>query len=495
MSYPDEILPAREMGLQGLLTRAKPLLSSDTVDDFVSLLLAGRLNIEDEQHRIFVNPLRELNDVPPASIQCTGDFDSLIGFTHDLHLVKPLSVSPVPNFQHTLKKSIHVSVAVRSSQVFPLSFPFPPLLIPFPQNNVSVLQPHKIPNVCFARFGVRSQINIFFPYFSRESDVLSLSQDDLAYLYNKSILPAVASILPEQRAHWPPSYEAAMRLYRDARGTLHHGTIDIPPESVSAFARRVRRNLKDHPRLQKPFFMVQLRGTKGMFSFPFHDADARRIAFNNLISDLNLVPHSAELDNWYVDIGLELALPDHVLQWTAASHNAILAHVLPSLSPQAISTLHNSSAFQLDLSAHLYDLAGFRLPTGTRGHADQVFYVNCYTTDKSVTYQLHNGIFKPHRPSDLYPGKISKLLADVNAISSTFSECAGLTGSPQDGTARLELRVGLSKALTALSSFPLHLIRLSVVCIPDPIWWSVSPLPLRLARTHPFLPLLPSQGL
>ncbi|KAI0362849.1 hypothetical protein BV20DRAFT_919007, partial [Pilatotrama ljubarskyi] len=120
---------------------------------------------------------------------------------------------------------------------------------------------------------------------------------------------------------------------------------------------------------------------------------------------------------------------------------------------------------------HLFDLAGFRCTPGSRGERDKVVHVNVYTTDKTVTYQLHNGSFSPHRVSSLYPGNIRRLLEDMNTIATTFSQCGGSAGTVQDGTARFELRVNLDQALEAITSFPDELIRRSAVCIPSPIWW------------------------
>ncbi|KAI9062332.1 hypothetical protein FKP32DRAFT_1574350, partial [Trametes sanguinea] len=275
------------------------------------------------------------------------------------------------------------------------------------------------------------------------------------------------------RAHWPPSYQAAMDLYRGPRGRFHLGSVDIPTDVLEDFAQTLHDNLAAHARLANFYFMIELRGTKGMFAFPFHDAGARQDMFNYLVENIDLEAENADdnLKNWYCDVGMEVSRPDHVVQWMSAAHHRLLAHALPSKDANDVTALLNGSHFYVDLSGHLFDLAGFRSSPGTRGRVDQVSYVNVYTTDKAVTYQLHQGSFSPHRGTNLYPGTLPALVKDLEVIARTFSECAGVNGQTQDGTARFEVRVSIQKALHALTTFPDDLLRNSAVCIPNSIWW------------------------
>ncbi|KAI9069961.1 hypothetical protein FKP32DRAFT_1558698, partial [Trametes sanguinea] len=249
--------------------------------------------------------------------------------------------------------------------------------------------------------------------------------------------------------------------------------MDIPEDQVPAFAQHLRTKLDQHPRLAGSIYMIELRGTKGMFSFPFEDADARQEAFNRLVEhiDLELEGTHHNLPNWYCDVGLEIARQDHVVQWLSASHHRLLAHSLPSQSEAAIDKLLKGSKYSSDVSGHVFDLAGFRANPGARGRLDRVFHVNVYTTDKSVTYQLHKGAFTAHRTTSLYPGTIGALQNDLNTIAEVFAECAGSKGETQDGTARFEVRVGVNQCLAALTTFPEDLLRRSAVCIPNSTWW------------------------
>lgn len=313
---------------------------------------------------------------------------------------------------------------------------------------------------------------MLFPKLRDTTGSVKLSQEDLADIYNKGILPAVVKVMPEGRSHWPPSYRAAMDLYRGP-SRLHHGSVDLPEHCLNDFAEALRTNLEDHPHLGEFWFMFELRGTKGMFSFPLNDPAARQDAFNRFVEpfDLECEKEYGNIHNWYCDVGVEISRPGHVVQWLAAAHRRLLAHALPTQTARLVEKVHTGSQFSLDLSGHLTDLAGFRASPGSRGHRDHVYHINVYTTDKAVTYQLHEGAFTPHRPIALYPKALPKLLKDIQTIAKMFAECGGAAGTTQDGTARFEVHVGLENALIALDSFPDELLTESAVCIPHPLWW------------------------
>lgn len=105
-----------------------------------------------------------------------------------------------------------------------------------------------------------------------------------------------------------------MNLYRDRTGRSHFGSVDVPADILRDFSVDVRANLADEPRLGDVQFMIQLRGTKGMFKFDFHDDDTRENALNQMFNDIDIVSESYNLHNWHVDVGLEISFPGHVLQ-------------------------------------------------------------------------------------------------------------------------------------------------------------------------------------
>ena len=105
------------MGLLQFVTQAIEFLDEGTpesVDRFLDLVLAGRVKYDDEdvQHRVLINAVQEAVHPTMNDVQITGDFDSLIGFTKTLPLKGPLSVYAVPDFDKTLKKSVHITLPV-----------------------------------------------------------------------------------------------------------------------------------------------------------------------------------------------------------------------------------------------------------------------------------------------------------------------------------------------------------------------------------------------
>lgn len=110
MEYPDEYLPARQVGLQDLLDYSAPMFDNDWSDDLVALQLAGRYNVnDDQQERIYVNPTQGMEPASLATCDIKGDFDSLIGLTTTLPLRMGIAVSPVPSFRDTLKKPVQIN--------------------------------------------------------------------------------------------------------------------------------------------------------------------------------------------------------------------------------------------------------------------------------------------------------------------------------------------------------------------------------------------------
>ena len=143
----------------------------------------------------------------------------------------------------------------------------------------------------------------------------------------------------------------------------------------------------------------------------------------------------------------------------------------PSQPPAAFLRAPQIRGWQEDISGHLYQLAGFRYNPRSRGVNEGIVHINVYTTDKSVTYQLHEGIFKTRKCSDLYPRPLEKLCSDLHKVADSFAVCSGSEGQIQDGTARFELRVQMSKIHETLLTFPDNLIHDSVISIPSDIWW------------------------
>ncbi|TFK77822.1 hypothetical protein K466DRAFT_439158, partial [Polyporus arcularius HHB13444] len=222
------------------------------------------------------------------------------------------------------------------------------------------------------------------------------------------------------------------------------------------------------------FFEVEARGVKAQTLHDPGDEEARREALEALLAplDLTLVPAEEVQTCWFVDVAIDIHEEGYVLQWLTVAHPRLIRHALPSIGPNVEQDLARSQKlYRQDASAHLSDFAGFRLEPRSRGRHDHVVYCNVYTTDKAATYQMNNGVYRRRGSYDLIPGKIEKLLQDMDTISTTFLDCAGRNGVIQDGTARFEIRVNAAYARQSLTDFPNALVEQSILAIPASMWW------------------------
>jgi hypothetical protein len=295
----------------------------------------------------------------------------------------------------------------------------------------------------------------------------------LKFLFNDGIRKVVSEIMNHRLTHWPANYDTALRQAKDQRGQIHHMSVDIAPHQLSEFARRLLERLADQPDMQDAYFIHELRGVKGCTDHDPSDDDERSEAFEQLMSHLD--PEACHLDDWQIDIALEISIPDHVTHIAHSSHFRILKWLLPSADDRRLERLMQSNRFYVDQCASLDDLAGFRCELGNTGRVDNVSYANVYCTEKSVIYQLHQGgIFRRHAPTELYPNALSKLIKEVNDIGKAFYAASGkeeMDGVP--GNARFEIRVPLRTALDRLREFPERLAELSLIAIPIEDWWYV----------------------
>lgn len=111
MSHPDEYLRPWNVGLPELNAKAAAFLregDNDSVDRFIKLMLAGRVNHEFSDRRVILSAWEGIPVHTAADITSTGDFDSLIGFTNNLPFTIPIGMIPIPQFDRILKKDVHV---------------------------------------------------------------------------------------------------------------------------------------------------------------------------------------------------------------------------------------------------------------------------------------------------------------------------------------------------------------------------------------------------
>lgn len=312
---------------------------------------------------------------------------------------------------------------------------------------------------------------MFFPRLFRPGQSPAISTETRTLIYEKCLRPAAVDVNPFDQSRWPIDYSAAMTLYRDTNGRFHFGTVDFPANLLGSLGMKLRELFQMHENLKDAFFVHELRGTKGSSHHNPTNAEDQQRALDGVLDLFNR--DLIKDEDWVVDVGIEVRHEGHVLQWLTTSHRHILEFILPSASEENITAvLASRQQYHRDLNAQLEDLSGFRALPASRGKADGVIYVNVYTTDKSATYQLHEGVFRRRKPWHLFPASIRTLLQDVHRIAGIFHRCGGSTKQAGlEGNARMEIRVPLNKADDVLLGLPDSLVQTAVASYECPLYW------------------------
>lgn len=478
MSHQDDSeLPTSQMTLRQFVLTAGGL--SRNLDNtggtlaFIRFALAGLLQYQDQDIRIFLNAAQDVS-INGKDFRRRSDVDSVIGISRNLPFKTPLAVFPLASFRDTLIANNHVRYKPEhtdpAAMVSSLRNADCVLDANMNKSEAKGISMHKIPNMALGKADRRQVTRIFFPWLYHKGKSPAISSELRAHIY-ECIRHAVLQIDPFDQGKWPITYAEAMKLCRDEKGQFHFGTLDLPAKNLGGFADGLLALLQEHGQLKDAFFLHEIRGIKGGYHHDDHSHEARQEALDGVFSTYDR--EQMKDSDWFVDIGTEIWCAGHTLQWMTGSHRSLLRYILSRASESQVdSVLSSSTQYHLDLSAQLTDLGGFRSSPASRGAADQVVYINVYTTDKSATYQLHNGLFKRRNGSHLFPENIGKLLKNMEKIADTFKICGGSQPlSGLEGNARMEVRVPLTVAATALLEMPDALIKSSVAAVDSHILW------------------------
>lgn len=315
-----------------------------------------------------------------------------------------------------------------------------------------------------------------------------MDQTQLEQLYNQCVRRTIEALAPEHLSHWPYSYANAYAQYRDKEGHFHFSSVDIPAHLSEAFGEQLLERVQRYSWGRRAYFIHQLRGTKGYTTHDPRNEGEVDGAVEDLLTGVRADLLEQDPDSWFVDVAVEVHLAEHVLQWTTLGFNALLGHCLPEATSAQLDQA--GRRIKMDMSAQIADLAGFRHET-SQAVADLtgVHYINAYSTDKAVTYQLHEGVYRRRKASCFYPKNISKTIKDLSTMEEVFAQCGGTdpeaTNDPiapghvaegikgQEGAVRLEVRVSFRKMQEVLLDFPQELLDRAVIAIHPWTWWYV----------------------
>ncbi|EPS92536.1 hypothetical protein FOMPIDRAFT_1020991, partial [Fomitopsis schrenkii] len=469
-AHPDAVLPHEELGLQQFNRLAKRILEGDGdhVFDFTRAVLAGRYfdEIDAQERRIYLDGLYGLThptvgprDVPLARDQyrISRDYDSILGYSETLPYNQTIGIFPVPPLQETLSKAVHITVPCRNRS-----------------GDLVHIDLGRIPNAVFAKVGARGKCNIVFPALYPTSVSTMVGRELNLIFYQEVLRPALLAIDLDQVGHWPPDYAAAERRARDHQGRYHFGSIDVPVDKLPELVIEMKLLMANIREFRGAFFYHEVRGVKGGSGHDPEDDEDVREAFDEVCEylDWNSIPAETR-DQFYIDIGIEIRRPGHVMHWRSGNHLNVLRNVLPSATDPQRHAIMKSPNFHHDAASQLTDFAGFRVAPLTRGAADGVAYINVYSTEKEIHYQLHKGMFARAKPRELLPQAIKMLSKRINEWTKSFFASTGVEGNtPQEAAARCEIRVRMRQYDQVLRHWDDALVQQLTSSIPSKVWWT-----------------------
>lgn len=216
---------------------------------------------------------------------------------------------------------------------------------------------HTIPNIPFGKVTTRHVVRVFFPRMYGKYEGAAVPSSNLKSIYNRALRPIMLQLMPNHATHWPVKYEAAMALYRDDRGQIHPGSLDVPSHLLPQLAEEYLQRIANiHTSFHDAYFGHELCGWKAATAHDADNEDDRNLGLEDLTHGLDL--DQINDHQWKVDVALEFGVPGHIITWCADTHATIIQWILPNL--QNVDRIKNSKHFYHDKVTHLQDIAGFR---------------------------------------------------------------------------------------------------------------------------------------
>lgn len=300
-----------------------------------------------------------------------------------------------------------------------------------------------------------------------------MTEAQRASWYENGLRPAVEFLLGPVAAEWPATYQTEEIRARRNGGGHAWGTKIIQRDITDQLMERIRLELllSDSDDLDwalDAFVMHTIRGVK---HGTFHRADAHSATYYlaELFADAQLVEDAPERGEWFIDVGIQISSDlEQCVQWRTATHRLVVQQALGISDTNAERvTQINSSKYYRDLASHLTAVSGFRVVPGVRAAGEfEAAYIQAYTTDKSVVYNVdgfHHAKFLTTREA-LGPIHPTKTIEGIHAI---YEKARDVNAS----SARLEVRVPYRFATQALLEFDPAVLRNCLCLFPREEWW------------------------
>lgn len=324
----------------------------------------------------------------------------------------------------------------------------------------------------------RHHIRVFFPGLKgiqRESS--ALTAEESAIVYSHGIYPATKQVAPSICHNFPPSYGCEVFRSTLRNGAQIQSTYPLTYNDIHPFSTAFRECMSRLPWGKDIVYCTEIRGVKNWSEHLLEDseeneenpqnAENAENALYNLFRTFSWGGHNVEEGDWYVDVALEILLQDKAVVWRADCYRQIMRELLDFSEEEVNRTTSNKRLFELDLSQHLTQVAGFRARCKQETGTYEVLYIQAYTTDKALTYQPEAGNFGKTLSAKSAMEGGGEGPSYTTRLLRSYEEAREKT----DVAARLEVRVPLRHAARVLLKFPRELYRHTALVFPRELWW------------------------
>lgn len=335
-----------------------------------------------------------------------------------------------------------------------------------------------MPNALFALIGgakvQKILVRIFFPRLAairepHEGNTVDVERQTL--FYNLAVRRVVMDVLPaSSHPDWPAVWNSEQWRAHKRSGHFVHTIKVINAEVADEFIEDLHIEVAKHAELEWAvgfILQIQVQGTKhgAPHNLPerpitdnlsdedaaaaLHDyqeevTDQRIIAAQSAVDPLSLL--AFDWDNWYFDIATTFS---YVLPTGSPRSSSLFIrhemhdHLISHFTGLSISTtralMNRPSLYASDQLAHFSSLAGFRFTVPPAHYDTQIFYVQGYTTDKTLS-SLKDGpyVSKHINPSEVLDDYKASKVNFFDPLEQAFSEA---TKAEVQVHARFETRV------------------------------------------------------
>ncbi|TFK19679.1 hypothetical protein FA15DRAFT_601072 [Coprinopsis marcescibilis] len=451
----DPIRPVRLYNLEEFNERCSDLFD-DNVVDFVTFAACGIDKQRDEQASVDLSPSR-LSDNEEDDLVVSGDCDSLLGVHKDLLCQSEVTIFPIPKYEDSLKKNVHLYHIWDDAHGNSLRVPL-----------------HHIPNLGIGKWsGTNTLLRVLFlDLYGRGRQSYHVTKVEEVLFVEKGVIPALLELLDERATTVPLSHSAEMFRIRLSTGRLAFGSCILPEWLVPLFGDRLRRSLVVNGVEwgRNLVFLHQVRGVKNSTYHAAFDTIAAQDAiykfFDDYHLDFNFICDISP--PWYIDMGLEVSSKDNDCLAMDTTKHAMLVSAVLNLTEAEGKRLTKapSARYYRDPAAHLTGAAGLRLsPPPTLRGSRFCLYMQVYLTDKSYTYSPESRSFgKAIKASDLLAGKGEKYISELYRLY-------GLASERHKSAVRIECRVHVGFARETFKNLDEHVLWDSLLWFPSKTFW------------------------